>query len=299
MRDELELEAEMNCAEEIVQETTNANQEADRDFLDAERDAADAEYEKLYEEYEDLIIARDAYQREAGGYETAYIKEFGELINKVFEKEIECISKKKSIKFCQMAVNRGELINLTELQAFIDAEMSSYNSQLSAMVDDYKNARKAGQATEMEFLRSKSMYRRIAKLIHPDMNPAVWEEAGEEVKELWEKVKKAYGSSDVHELQHLEVLVNKILREAGIKIVRAKIADIEKRIEILNDEIDEIISTAPYTFGVLLEDADLVAEKKKSLEVELKAYERYARELDEELKAYMTKGMTVEWDQSL
>ena len=60
-----------------------------------------------YAEYERLLLERDARKKEAGGYFTEYMCEFGELINKVFEKKIDCISKKKSIAFCQAYVNRG------------------------------------------------------------------------------------------------------------------------------------------------------------------------------------------------
>ena len=70
--------------------------------------------------YEDLLIKRDILKKEAGSYMTAYICEFGQLITEVFEAEVECIRKKKSIAFCQTAVNRGEKPDAAELDAFVE-----------------------------------------------------------------------------------------------------------------------------------------------------------------------------------
>ena len=43
-----------------------------------------------YPKYESLLLQRDQLKKEALQYRRAYIREFGELINKVFENKIEC-----------------------------------------------------------------------------------------------------------------------------------------------------------------------------------------------------------------
>ena len=61
-----------------------------------------------YARYEELITRRDSLKKEAFQYHRAYIREFGDLILKVFRKKIECIQKKKTIEYCQAALNHGK-----------------------------------------------------------------------------------------------------------------------------------------------------------------------------------------------
>ena len=62
-------------------------------------------------EYETLLFVRDKLRKEAYAWKNRYLAEFGDLITAVFEQKIACIKKKKSISFCQMAVNRGKPVD--------------------------------------------------------------------------------------------------------------------------------------------------------------------------------------------
>lgn len=252
--------------------------------------------ETSYSKYEKLLLERDALRKEAGSYLTAYIKEFGELINKVFEKKIDCISKKKSIAFCQAAVNRGEMVNATELQKYIESAMEEYNAQLAQMIEEYKTARKAKVSSEYDYVKSKTIYRRIAKLIHPDISPAAWEYP--EIGELWNRTLIAYGMNDAEELSAVEILVHKVLDDNGFEPGEIVIENIEERIEEIEKEIHQIITTDPYRYKDLLDDATAITEKKKALEDEYQSYVQYAEELDKTLKQYLLRGVIIQWPEN-
>lgn len=245
----------------------------------------------LYEEYENLIIEKDAKLKEAGSIHTAYIKEFGELITKVFEKKIECIKKKKSIAFCQAYVNRGEPINVNELEKFIKKEMKEYNKQLKVMISDLKTAKKAEIATEAAYTKSKITYRKIAKLIHPDTHSEAFE--NEEIKELWNRVKEAYAMNDDEALEELEVLIHKKLDEIGIGHRKPVIENLDEKINVLKDEIHQIINTDPYQLRHLLDDKEAMAAKRQALNQELKEYMEYEKQLDEILGSLMMNNGSV------
>lgn len=249
-----------------------------------------------YSRYEKLILERDALKREAGAYLTSYIKNFGELINKVFEKKIDCISKKKSIAFCQASVNRGERIDADELQKYLDSAMALYEKQLSQMLKDYKEARSSKPSSEYDIIRCKSLYRKIAKLIHPDINPAVWE--FEEIEELWNRTLSAYKLNSVGELQDLEVLIHKLLDEKGFEPEDIVIENAEERIRELEEEIRLIISTDPYLYKELLEDEAASEQKKKELEEELESYIKYSEELSVTLRKYLGNGVITKWEEA-
>ena len=52
-----------------------------------------------YARYEELLLERDGLRKEAYITHGMYVKEFGELILGVFEKQIACIRKKKQIDY--------------------------------------------------------------------------------------------------------------------------------------------------------------------------------------------------------
>jgi len=259
------------------------------DMEKSDRDTAYAKYEKL-------LLERDALKKEAGSYLTAYLREFGELIDKVFEEKVDCISKKKSIAFCQAAVNRGAMVRADELRSYLAFTMAEYKKQLAEMAEDYKKAKLAKESSEYACVRSKSLYRKIAKLIHPDINPSAWKYP--EISDLWERTVLAYGMNNVEELEAAEVLVHKLLDDHGFKPDALKIDNLEERIRQLEAENLQIMSTDPYQYKNLLEDAEAVFQKKKALEEEYESYVNYAEELRGVLAQYVKKGLIVEWEEN-
>ena len=89
-----------------------------------------------YSEYETLLFLRDKLRKEAYAWKNRYLAEFGNLITAVFEQKIACIKKKKTISFCQMAVNRGKPVDQAELQNYLSQEMKEYNRKLSEMIQE-------------------------------------------------------------------------------------------------------------------------------------------------------------------
>jgi 3-methyladenine DNA glycosylase AlkC len=249
-----------------------------------------------YAKYERLLLERDALKKEAGSCLTAYLRTFGEWIGKVFEKKVDCISKKKSIAFCQAAVNRGEMIHADELQKYLASTMAAYQKQLAEMTEDYKKARLAKESSEYACVRSKSLYRKIAKCIHPDINPSVWKYP--EISDLWDRTVLAYGMNDVGELEAVEVLVHKVLDDHGFEPDEIKIDNLEERIRQLEAENLRIRNTDPYQYKNLLEDPEAVSQKKKALEEEYASYVKYAEELSGVLAEYIKKGMIVKWEEN-
>jgi uncharacterized protein YhaN len=87
------------------------------------------------------------------------------------------------------------------------------------------------------------------------------------------------------------VLVNTCLaaKQGGDETLH--IENVETKIKSLEQEIDRIVSTAPYTYRFLLEDNSQKEAKKEELQQEIKEYEQYAKELDDVLKAFPIREM--------
>ncbi len=247
-----------------------------------------------YEEYCELLVKRDQIFKEAGSYMTVYTAEFGDLITANFELKIECIKIKKMISYCRRRMNRGLSIDATRMQEEIEQEMKLYYIQLKEMQADTENAKKAEGVGEYRYQRAKKIYRRLAKLLHPDINKKTMED--ENLKELWTRIATAYQRSDVDELDDLEVLVHKALDEMGDEGFEIDLSDIEERIERVERQINDILTTEPYTYGEILNDDERKAAFLEQLRAEQEDYEQYLEILTKSLEEMLNAGgVTLVW----
>ena len=194
-----------------------------------------------YEEYENLLLERDQITKEAGQIWTVYLQLFGKLITDNYEEKLECIKCKKTIAYYQNALNHGGVVDSAAMEKYMEQEMAEYYANLRRMLKENEDANNAGTSTPYEVARAKTLYRRLAKLIHPDINPET--DHSKELQELWQRILIAYHHNDVKELSELEVLVRKVLKELGSEDVKVDIPDIEEKIEALRSEIEEIKQT--------------------------------------------------------
>ena len=96
----------------------------------------------------------------------------------------------------------------------------------------------------------------------------------------------AYHTNDLKELSELEVLVNKALKDQNMQV---EIPNIEEKIQMVEDEIDSIIHNEPYALKSLLEDSAKRSEKKNELQEQLKAFQKYQKELQSHIEELETK----------
>lgn len=245
-----------------------------------------------YEEYENLLLERDQITKEAGQIWTVYLQLFGKLITDNYEEKLECIKCKKTIAYYQNALNHGGVVDSAAMEKYMEQEMAEYYANLRRMLKENEDANNAGTSTPYEVARAKTLYRRLAKLIHPDINPET--DHSKELQELWQRILIAYHHNDVKELSELEVLVRKVLKGLGSEDVKVDIPDIEEKIEALKSEIEGIKQTEPYCLRYLVEDEEAAEKKKTELREELETYQKYHKELNEViLKMLQTGGLKI------
>ena len=241
-----------------------------------------------YTEYENLLVERDGLLKEANQIWITYLQNFGELITDIYEEQIECVKCKKTIAYYQQAFNHGGKVDPDALQKYLEESMQEYYDNLNRMLKENAEAKACDSSNFYEAKRSKELYRRLAKLIHPDINPET--DRSEVLQDLWTRVLSAYGMNSVKELAELEVLVRKALKELGIEDVKADIPDIDERILDLQQEIELITHSEPYIYKKFIEDEDAVAKKKAELQAEYDDYKKYRKELEETILKMLSSG---------
>lgn len=242
-----------------------------------------------YARYEEVLLRRDNLRKEAEEYHLAFIREFGDLITRSFKLKIECIRKKRMIAYCQRLANMGKEINRNALTSYIEREMSEYQKELDDMIADVKAVKAARTISPAEVRRIKKRYYDLVKLIHPDMHPELADD--ETIKDYWQRIVIAYNYNNLKDLDELDTLVRKYLSENNIDVVETEIEDLSIKIADVEKEIEEIISTNPYLYRLILNDEREIMDRKQSYEDEIGSYRKYSGQLDEVLSTFEIREM--------
>ena len=232
-----------------------------------------------YKQYENLLLEKDQIQKEANQYQGLYLHHFGEKIVNLYKLKVECIRLKKKISLLQFQINQNQGIDLNKINYILKQEMTSYTNYLEQLLNDVKNCEKLKYSSNYEIKRSKQLYRRLAKQIHPDVNPLT--DKTPELMDLWNRIMTAYQANDIKELSELEVLVQRLLQDLHCDARSIDIPNIDEKILQLQEEIQEYIENEPYTYKFLLMDEDKIHQKDIEFKKEIQSYKDYQNQLND------------------
>ena len=234
-----------------------------------------------YPRYEELLLRKDKFEKEALMWYDEYIRVFGKYHIDLFELKVECIRLKKVISLAQMEINRGEVPIIEKINSIVSEQMTSYYEELEMLVKEHDASVKAAVIPAHKVQKVKKIYRDIAKVLHPDINPKTNEDPN--LLELWNRTVIAYKCNHIEEMEELQVLVNNALKEKGIDVSKVVIPNIEEKIKQLEGKINAIITTDPYNYKFLLEDKEETDQRIKDLEEEIEEYGKYKKDLEKVL----------------
>lgn len=199
----------------------------------------------------------------------------------MFEKKIECIRIKKSIAFCLLAKNQGIKPDIAAMNEYVEQQMTEYRQQLRDMVSEFNSTKNDKPVSALDAKEIKAIYRKIARQLHPDMSPVTQEHP--ELGELWEQASIAYKCNDIKTLRETDFLVQQALSKLGVSDAPIVVPDIAEKIVALEQEIYKIITTEPYSYKLILDDFDEIADRKAAYETELTQYTEYEKQLQQQL----------------
>lgn len=238
-----------------------------------------------YKRYEELLKKKQEIIKQGEEYKSLYESIFDSLYKEVQALRLDCVKKRKIISYCKSLTSQGKVVIRKNLDEFVERAMKEYNETLDSLYDTEDTItdkkKKKVDLSEDDSKKIKVVYRKLAKLIHPDVNANLIENPV--ISDLWNRTCIAYNLQNIEELLELEVLINNYLESTNRKHYDVEVPDINEKILNLNREIYRLTHSNPYQYKYILENREEIEKKQEELKQQINDYIRYSNELDDEI----------------
>lgn len=287
---------------------------------DPSLEALKEEIQMLRAEAAALIMRRDdLQQRICPELKTRYNREIGTLEYLIFQKKIEVVTLIRMIELMQQSINNRKRPVPEKVQEQVNREYQEYEQKYEKARREYDKTRSDYEKTSAERKPAaqeegngsngkdggqgdtgagsgpmdreaelKSIYRRLIRRLHPDINPNVTAKE----KELFNRVVQAYDAKDLETLKEIELLLDEeqsledLLSGKGdagslLKALQAEKERLLSQIRKLQEEIAGIQNSFPYNRREFLNNPAAVEAARKKAEEELADLEEQEKVLRE------------------
>ena len=242
--------------------------------------------------YAELLVLRDDYRKEASGIMTLYVYEFGTLLTELFACRIRCMKMERGLSYCTGTLKRRGVLDQQLLRSSMEEGMEGLNAQLARMRRDSLACRQLRTVPDARISRAKRLYRQIARMIRPEINPQT--QSLEALQRLWQRTQDAYRINSVSDLESILSDTVNLLRRENIYGREVTLTDLPRKIRTTEEEIDRIVTSAPYTYKELLGSRQKIIDRKAELVREIVMYKDRCREEQGELEHWLiSHGITV------
>ena len=243
-----------------------------------EYESLKAETEKLRTELSMLLLERDELVFViCRNLETEYMLKLGGLEHQLYAKQCEAQRLKRKAELIQAALNRQKKPDFAKIDSLLDEEFAAYQEKLDEQVRKMNEALKHGSAEVLspeDTKELKSLYRKIVKVLHPDLHPNI----SDAERQLFENAVTAYKNGDLLSIRAIyETIGDGSTSPDGADTMQALMKTkkyLEELTAVINEEIAGIKGRYPYTERDLLADDAKVEERKAQLRGALEQYQK-------------------------
>ena len=200
--------------------------------------------------------------------EAEYQLKIGFLEYEKFETQVSVNRLKRSIELAQAAINRGESVNLAKIEEILHEEFAEWEYKLKEHLNKVEAAKHHVKSllSPEESREIATIYKKIVKMLHPDINP----EAYEKNRDLWERAAEAYQNGNLEGLRVLLLLLEEETETPRFneKYHEKMTAQLKDSIKRLIAEMQSIKSKPPYSFKERLNDENWAIKEQERLKQE-------------------------------
>lgn len=206
-----------------------------------------------------LIIERDdLVYHVAPDLRAEYMMKIGALENLVWKKRLELSMAKRRLNLIRSYLNREDEPDIAEIEARIEyeyeemmAELEQRNDTIKALMDYMESE----CLTQEEAEELRSLYTKLVKKLHPDVNP----DATDEDILMFEKAVNAYKTGNLDMIRALFYTMDPDKADAiYVEDLKTKIAEVQQQIETIR-------SSYPFNKVSFMKDREAVRRRTEEL----------------------------------
>lgn len=233
----------------------------------AEFERLKSEAKRLAETLEGLLLEREELERVVKpNLDAIYQLRIGQFALENFAIEVECRRLKREIELMQSYLNRSEVPDDDAIALILAQEFAEWEARIRAMSASALKSRLRLEnlMSEEESQEIKSLYRALAKKLHPDLNP----NQTERERSLWLQVAEAYESGDLDALRSLSLYASlwqePDVSDDVIETLQTRIERLKAEIEKCAAQLIALKSAPPLSMRHQLADPEWInAEQEK------------------------------------
>ncbi len=245
--------------------------------MDEEKSQLIERVKNLREEILALVMEReDIILQKNPAIQADYMVKVGAYEVKAAEEELSARRAKRKLEMCQAKINSGQEFVDEEIEDELDIELEKWTVDLKEKQMQFYSLLDRRSNTNMLNLNDsknlKSLYRKLCKRLHPDLNPLL----SDEERNLFTGVQKAYERGDVSTLKAYAWILNEddaIDDESkDTEELIAEVALLEAQLEVQKELLESVKKSHPYNLIHKLEDVNWVFEKVQSYKAKAKEF---------------------------
>ena len=218
---------------------------------------------ELFEKREHMI----AYEKDM--LLAAYTKWIGAYKYEEFSLQVTIKRQQRKAALIQARINRDEPVVIEAIEQQLDEEFAEYERLLQEQLEQIKAASEILETpllSEEDAMELKQLYRLIVKRLHPDWNPNLTQEE----RDLFVRAQVAYKMTNIQELRNILLMIDTKKTDTRQDIdIEAEIAKYEQSIADMQERIEKLEQTFPFTMRKMLEDEEQLKKQQEEIQANI------------------------------